>query len=48
MKEQRCRVCSKLDNGENEGLEKVEDCRRCGKPVCRRCQCVCEKETSEN
>jgi hypothetical protein len=44
MKEKRCAVCQKRDFGKNEGLEKVEDCRRCGKPICKRCQCPCSSD----
>jgi succinyl-CoA synthetase alpha subunit len=47
MPTKRCVICSKADYGENEGLEIVEDCRRCEKPVCARCvgRC-CEKDIS--
>lgn len=44
----RCVICSKADYGENEGLEIVDNCRRCEKPVCARCigRC-CDKELEE-
>ena len=37
----RCVVCQKADYGENEGLEKVEQCPRCESPVCVRCKGRC-------
>ncbi|MCU1290319.1 MAG: hypothetical protein JWN60_2548 [Acidobacteria bacterium] len=48
MKEKRCAVCQKRDFGQNEGLEKVGDCRRCGQPVCQRCKCPCTSDEKKD
>lgn len=44
MQAKRCVICSKADYGENEGLEVVDNCRRCEKPVCARCISKCCEE----
>ena len=43
METKRCLNCSKVDYGENKGLEKVDNCRKCGRPVCARCVGKCCK-----
>jgi hypothetical protein len=39
----RCVNCQKADYGENQGLEKVEQCSGCDSLVCVRCKGKCCK-----